>query len=44
MTEVMHADGTHILQTAELLLMMMVISGLDLNKSISLWILKHCCH
>jgi hypothetical protein len=41
MTEVMHADGTTF-KMAELRLMMMVISGLDLNKSISLWILKHC--
>jgi glutamine synthetase len=43
MTEVMHADGTPHSSNGRATIDDDGI-GLDLNKSISLWILKHCCH
>jgi glutamine synthetase len=44
MTEVMHADGTPHSSNGRATIDDDGVSGLDLNKSISLWILKHCCH
>jgi glutamine synthetase len=45
MTEVMHADGTpHSSNGRATIDDDGDFFSLDLNKSISLWILKHCCH